>query len=217
MTPPSVGPDLLWRELRVPPFDSPRAALFLDRDGVLIEERNYLSNPEQVVLLPGAAQLISLAHSLQTPVVTITNQAGIGYGKFGWEAFEQVEARVHALLKQQGASVDGVFACPFHEKGQDPYRRAGHPWRKPNPGMLLEAARLLNLALGRSLLVGDKVSDIAAARNAGLPSACIVRTGYGPAQEAEARALEGPGFRVHAIPTLMDAAPFLPDNRTLSR
>jgi D-glycero-D-manno-heptose 1,7-bisphosphate phosphatase len=210
MSPPCVGPDELWRDLRVPPFDTPRAALFLDRDGVLIEEKNYLSDPDQVVLLPGAVELISRAHSLQMPVVVITNQAGIGYGKFGWEVFEQVEARVDSLLRQQGVAVDGVFACPFHEKGQDAYRRADHPWRKPNAGMLVEAAKLLNLALDRSLLIGDKASDIAAARNAGLPAACLVRTGYGHAQEGEARALEGPGFLVHAIGNLMEAVPFLP-------
>lgn len=114
------------------------------------------------------------------------------------------------MLAEMGVSVDAVFACPFHEDAQHPYDIADHPWRKPNPGMLLEAAGLLNLALDRSLLVGDKTSDIAAARNAGLPAACLVLTGHGRDHVAASQRLERPGFSVTVIDQTIGAAPLLP-------
>ncbi len=102
------------------------------------------------------------------------------------------------LLAERGVTFDGVFACPFHPQGQGSYAAVDHPWRKPNPGMFLEAARHLNLDLRRSLLVGDKVSDILAARAAGLPRAIHVRTGHGAdaAEEANSLSAISPGFEV---------------------
>jgi D-glycero-D-manno-heptose 1,7-bisphosphate phosphatase len=175
----------------------------------MIEEKHHLCDPEQVVLLPGAAALVSSAHSLGLPVVVVTNQAAIGYGKCGWDDLRLVQARIEELLALEGVAVDAVLACPFHAVAQPPYRHPDHPWRKPNPGMLLEAATLLNLALGQSILIGDKVSDIAAARSAGLPAACLVRTGHGMNHVAAAQALAGSGFRVMVIDSLIQAVPLL--------
>ena len=146
-------------------------------------------------LLAGAAPLIKSARSRGYAVVEITNQAGIGRGLFGWAEFACVEARLSDLLSQQNCRVDAGFACPFHPKGRPPYDQ-DHPWRKPRPGMLLEASVLLNLDLSRSLLVGDKASDILAARAAGLPRAVHVRTGHGVAEEADSRAAIGAEFKV---------------------
>jgi D-glycero-D-manno-heptose 1,7-bisphosphate phosphatase len=191
-----LGNDLLWRDVRVERFPRPTAALFLDRDGVIIEEYGYVSRPEQVELLPGVPELIRAARSLGMAVVEVTNQAGIGRGYYDWPDFIQVEDRVTELLAGQGVSVDAVFACPFHSAGVDPYRIEDHPWRKPNPGMLLEAASGLNLALEQSILAGDKDSDQRTARAAKLKCGIHLFTGYGREQETAARAAGSGAFPV---------------------
>src|SRR5262249_34005806 len=161
--------------------------LFLDRDGVIIEEMIYLSDPDAVALLPGIVDLIRTARAHGMAVVEITNQAGIARGYFGWSEFVKVEDRLTQMLAGQGVGVDAVLACPFHSEGMEPYRVEDHIWRKPNPGMLLEAGRLLNLALARSVLVGDKVMDAQAARGAGLACAVHVLTGHGPVHARNAQ------------------------------
>lgn len=193
-----LGPDLLWRNVRTGPGEMLRGALFVDRDGVLIEEKIYLSDPEQVELVPGAVELLREAIRRKIPVIEVTNQAGIAKGKFGWPEFAAVEERLEALLAAQGIRIDAVLACPFHEEGHGVYR-VNHPWRKPAPGMILEAASLLRLQLYRSLMVGDKFSDIAAARQAGLPCAVQVLTGHGRDNAEESLSLATPGFRVSVV------------------
>ena len=160
-TDPRLGEDLLWREVRIARFPRPAPALFLDRDGVIVEEKLYLSDPRDVELLTGIAHLIRTARTLDMAVVEITNQAGIAHGYFSWSDFVGVENRLTRVLGEQGLAVDAVFACPFHPQGRSPYGKPDHPWRKPNPGTPLEAACLLNLEL-RQLLVGDKVGDLQA-------------------------------------------------------
>jgi len=192
-----LGADLLWRELRIAPFLRPRPALFLDRDGVIIEEQEYISRPSDVKLLPDIVPLIHAARDLGMAVVVVTNQAGIARGYSGWPEYIQVENRVAEVLAEQGEQVDAVFACPFHEQGLEPYKVGNHPWRKPNPGMLLEAARLLNLDLGESILAGDKASDQLAARNAGLAFGIQVLTGHGRVELESSRAAATADFPVH--------------------
>lgn len=199
---PRLGPDLLWRDVRSPRCEKPRSALFVDRDGVLIEEKFYLHNPADLNLLPGAGELLKTCRDRNIPVIVVTNQAGIARGKFSWADFAAVEQRLAELLAADGLQVDAVFACPFHEHGQGEYRVENHPWRKPNPGMLIEAARLLNLNLAQSLMIGDKASDIAAAEAAGLPEAIHVLTGHGPEHRESSLVLNSPAFRVHSIPDL---------------
>jgi D-glycero-D-manno-heptose 1,7-bisphosphate phosphatase len=206
---PRLGADLLWRDVRVAPFSFCMPALFLDRDGVIIEEKKYISEPRDVSLLPGLPDLIREARELGVAIVAITNQAGIGRGYFGWSEFVQVENRVTQVLAEQGAELDAVLACPFHPDARPPYRHPSHPWRKPNPGMLLEAARLLNLDLARSMLVGDKTSDQEAARAAGLAGGIQVLTGYGREQEQTSRQLSTPHFTVRVVARPQDAIPLL--------
>jgi D-glycero-D-manno-heptose 1,7-bisphosphate phosphatase len=201
-----LGSDLLWRDVRAPRPEVTRGALFVDRDGVLIEEKGFLSDPEKVVLIPGTVELIKAAKARDLAVVEVTNQSGIARGLFGWEKFARVEDRLTRLLAAEGAALDAVFACPFHEDGQGEYRVPNHAWRKPNPGMLFEAARLLNLDLGRSCLIGDRKGDIQAAKNAGLPFAIQVRTGYGAAHAAESLTLEDDRFRVISVSSAREAA-----------
>ena len=206
---PRLGDDLLWRELRVERFLHAVPALFLDRDGVIIEEKKYIRNPDDVELLPGIPELIRAARGLGMAVVEITNQAGIAHGYSDWFDFVRVEDRVTMLLAAAGVSVDAVLACPFHPQGQSSYNKSDHPWRKPNPGMLLEAGRLLNLALPRSILVGDKDIDQQAARNAELAFGIHVLTGHGREHETRARAVASENYPVHVVGDGRQAASLL--------
>ena len=204
-----LGDDLLWRDVRVQPFRRPTPALFLDRDGVIVEEKLYLSSPSQVELLPGIIEVIRAARTQGMAVVEITNQAGIAHGYFGWSEFVQVENRIAEIMADQGVRLDAVLACPFHPNGVDPYRAQDHPWRKPNPGMLLEAARLLNLSLEQSLLMGDKALDIQAAQAGNLACGIHVLTGHGRANQLTSSALATPNFPVYVVESAYQVLPLL--------
>lgn len=195
-----VTQDQLWVEVSGAARRAP--ALFLDRDGVVIEEKHNLSDPAGVAIIPGAAETIRWAADRGWHAVLVTNQAGIGRGLFGWAEFTAVQARMTALLADLGATLDAVMACPFHPEGQGALRHADHPARKPNPGMLLAAAERLDIELAASWIVGDRARDIAAGRNAGLAGAVHVTTGHGAAEAAEALALADAGFTVQAAATI---------------
>ena len=155
-----------------------KPAVFLDRDGTLNEEVGYLSRPEDLRLLPGAAAAVARLNARGVPVVVVTNQSGIGRGYYGWQDFSAVMSRMGTLLALENARIDAIYASPHHEAGQGEYAVADHPDRKPNPGMLQRAAEEHGLDLARSWMVGDKAIDVEAGRRAGC-RACLVRTGYG--------------------------------------
>jgi D-glycero-D-manno-heptose 1,7-bisphosphate phosphatase len=150
----------------------PTPALFLDRDGVIIEDRHHLCDPAQVQLCTGALQLIQAAAEADWPVVVITNQSGISRGLFNWDSVERVNARMLALL----GSSTAVAAIYSNGHGPDAPPQS---WRKPSPAMLLEAADALHLDLARSLLIGDRLSDVKAGVAAGLAEVYHVLTGHG--------------------------------------
>lgn len=166
-----------------------RPALFLDRDGVLVEEAHYLQNPDDVQLTPNAARVVKRANDVGVPVVLVTNQAGIGYGYFGWDAFVAVQTRILGDLAQGGAHVDGVFACPFHAKAQGVYVHDDHPARKPNPGMLWLARDQMGIDVSKSWIVGDRALDLQAGKNAGCAGGVHVFTGHGSKEGERAAAL----------------------------
>lgn len=157
---------------------SGRAAIFLDRDGTLNEEVNYLHKSEDLVLIPGAAQAVAKLNTRGIPVVVVTNQSGIGRGYYSFEEFDAVTARMSELLAAAGAHLDAVYAAPHHALGQGEFAHPDHPDRKPNAGMLMRAAREHDLDLAHSWMIGDKESDLEAGRRAGCRVA-LVRTGYG--------------------------------------
>lgn len=172
--------DGVWTQTLSPRADTDgRAALFLDRDGVLVEEAHYLHEVEKVQLTPGAADVVKAANARGVPVILVTNQAGIGYGYFEWDAFVQVQARILGDLAKGGARVDGVFACPFHAKAKGVYVHDDHPARKPNPGMLLLAREHMGVDLSASWIVGDRALDVLAGKNAGCQGGVHVLTGHG--------------------------------------
>ncbi|QKC95424.1 D-glycero-beta-D-manno-heptose 1,7-bisphosphate 7-phosphatase [Mesorhizobium sp. NZP2298] len=149
-------------------------ALFLDRDGTINIDTDYPSDPAEIELRPQMLPAIAAANEARIPVVVVTNQSGIARGYFGWSVFAAVNGRVLDLLHDQGVFVDMVLACAYHEAGFGPLGVSDHPMRKPNPGMLIEAAKRLGIDLGRSLIVGDKLADMQAGRRAGLPQGWLV-------------------------------------------
>ncbi|MCS7016226.1 MAG: HAD family hydrolase [Gemmatales bacterium] len=155
-----------------------RCALFLDRDGVLIEEAPYISSPNQVRLLSGAAEAVARVNRLGVPVIVITNQSGIARGLFTEADLVAVHRRLDELLAREGAHIDRYYYCPHHPAAaRTEYRRAC-ACRKPAPGLLHQAAHEMSVELEHSFFIGDRMSDIQAATAAGC-SAILVRTGHG--------------------------------------
>jgi D-glycero-D-manno-heptose 1,7-bisphosphate phosphatase len=160
-----------------------RPAVFLDRDGTINQEVDHLSRVDEVALLPGVAGAIAKLNARGIPVIVITNQSGIGRGIFEWADFEAVMARLASLLAVEKARWDAAYAAAHHPQGNGEYEHPDHPDRKPNPGMLLRAAREHGLDLARSWMIGDKNIDLQAGRNAGC-RVVLVRTGYGARMDA---------------------------------
>ena len=203
----------LWAQVLRPPRDGVRRpALFLDRDGTMVEEVEYLHRVEDVLWIAGAAQVVAEANRLDIAVVIATNQAGVGRGYFGWEAFAAVQEKIVHDLQAEGAFVDAVYACPHHGEAKAPHDHPSHPACKPNPGMLLNAAGDLALDLARSWIIGDRVRDIEAGLRAGISGGLHVLSGHGAgAGEREAAfALAGDGFEVLGGGTIADALGCVP-------
>jgi D-glycero-D-manno-heptose 1,7-bisphosphate phosphatase len=136
-------------------------ALLLDRDGTLIRDVGYPRDPDAVVLLPGAAEALRHARELGYELAIVSNQSGVARGRILPNEVRDVQARVEQLFAEQGVTFGGAWFC-FHA----PDDRCG--CRKPAPGLLVEAARALELDLARSIMIGDKASDI----DAGLAAGC---------------------------------------------
>ncbi|MCU0704236.1 MAG: HAD family hydrolase [Fimbriiglobus sp.] len=156
-------------------------AVFLDRDGVLIVEAEYLADPAGVQLIPGAAAAVRRLNDAGRPVVVVTNQSGVARGYFPESRVVEIHHRIsELLLAEAGARIDRFDYSPFHPtEGVGEYRRDSD-CRKPKPGMLLRSAATLGLDLAASWMVGDRWSDLEAGATAGCQT-ILVRTGYGAA------------------------------------
>jgi len=154
-----------------------RPAVFLDRDGTIIREVGYLRSPTQVRLLPGAAEAIRRLNQAGFAVVVATNQSGIARGLLTEEGLKLIHAALRRRLAKRGARLDAIYHCPHHPEAAAPEHRRRCRCRKPAPGMLLRAARELDLDLTRSFAVGDGERDVIAGLRAGCCTA-LVRTGY---------------------------------------
>ena len=153
-----------------------RAAVFLDRDGTLIEHVHYLDDPGQVRLLPGAAESIAALRRAGYATVVVTNQSAVGRGILTEEGLHRIHGRFRNLLAERGAAVDGIYYSTF-VPGSGDRTEIEHPDRKPGPGLLQRAADELGLDLSSSWMVGDMLSDALAGRNAGLRGSLLVQTG----------------------------------------
>ena len=160
-----------------------KPAVFLDRDGTINEQMGYINHIDRFVMLPGAASAIARLNQANVPVVVVTNQSGLARGYFPAELLTEVHGKMEAQLLAQGAFVDGIYICPHHPEAKEEQYRQACDCRKPKPGLLLQAARDLDLDLERSYVVGDRWSDLKAAAACGAKG-ILVRTGYGRGDEA---------------------------------
>ena len=148
-----------------------RKLILLDRDGTVNEEVHYLASPEQLKLIPGAAEGIRRLNQSGFSVVIITNQSGVGRGYLSLATLDSIHQRLRELLAAEGATVDGIFYCP-HLPGDN------CPCRKPQAQMAHEAAAALNLSLDGAVVIGDKACDILLGK-AIKATSLLVRTGHG--------------------------------------
>ena len=142
-------------------------AVFLDKDGTLIEDVPYNVRPELIRLLPGGAEGLRRLHAAGYRLIVISNQSGVAHGYFAEEALAGVERRLRQLLAEAGVPLAGFYYCPHHPDGSVAAYRVACACRKPEPGLLLRAAREHGLDLARSWFVGDILNDVEAGRRAG--------------------------------------------------
>lgn len=148
--------------------DAMRPALFLDRDGVINIDHAYVHRPDDFQFIDGIFELVAAANQAGYLVIVVTNQAGIGRGYYSEADFHALTDWMKARFAQHGAHIDGVYYCPFHpEHGIGEYRRESE-YRKPGPGMLIQAAREHGIDLNASIMVGDKITDMQAGQRAGV-------------------------------------------------
>jgi D-glycero-D-manno-heptose 1,7-bisphosphate phosphatase len=163
-----------------------RAAAFLDRDGVVNIDHGYTARIEEFEFVPGTLAAARTLAQAGYALVVITNQSGIGRGLYSLHEFDQLTDWMRARFAQAGAPLAGVYFCPHHPtEALGEYRR-DCDCRKPAPGMLLAAARELALDLSRSILFGDRDSDLLAAQAAGVPQRVLLGTNGArvPAQDS---------------------------------
>lgn len=160
---------------------------FLDRDGVLIEEGNSLSSPLGVVIFPETIQALKILRKHNFKIIVITNQGGVAKGYYKEESILDVHKEIDRQLAKFKLKIDKYYYCPHHPEGTVKKYSITCKCRKPFPGLILNAVKDFNVDLKKSFLIGDKVSDIEAARNAGCSSAILVKTGHGHEELSRAR------------------------------
>jgi D-glycero-D-manno-heptose 1,7-bisphosphate phosphatase len=159
-----------------------RPAIFLDRDGVIIENRaNYVRRWEDVAIFGQALTALAGIYSSTYKIVMVTNQSAVGRGIISLETVREINKQLLRIIKQTGGRIDGVYVCPHAPQDHC-------ECRKPKPGLLLQAAGDHGLDLGRSILIGDTLSDVMAGQAAGVGQTVLVRTGLGAEQEFSRRA-----------------------------
>jgi len=141
----------------------------LDRDGVLNVDVGYAHKAEQLAFIPGAPEAVRRLNTAGWRVIVVTNQAGVARGYFDEAAVHLFHQAMNDALAGQGARIDAFYYCPFHEDAAiEAYRRASHPDRKPNPGMLLRGLADFGVAPADAFMIGDRDSDMQAADRAGV-------------------------------------------------
>lgn len=173
----------------------PRPALFLDRDGTLIHSVHHLTRPEQVAVLPGVADALQRFRRAGYVLVVVTNQSVIGRGLLDENDLERIHAAMNAQFEPFDAAPDAIYFCPAVPRDPEDRLTIDHPDRKPGPGLLLRAAREMDLDLSRSWMVGDTIGDLWAGRHAGCAGVALVQTGLGITPH-EAQTLPEPVLQV---------------------
>ena len=178
-----------------------RPAVFLDRDGTMIEDSGYLNRVEDIAPFPWMVDAIRALNRAELPVVVVTNQSGIARGMLTEERLAEIHARIDDLLRAGGASVAAYYYCPHHPDGTVARFSKVCDCRKPAGGLVARAVADLDLDVARSFVVGDKWIDVALARTIGAKGV-LVRTGYGTNEEKH----PAPGIAADAIVDNLAAA-----------
>ena len=180
-------------------------AVFLDRDGTINVEKNYLHRVEDFAFIAGVPAAIQRLKEAGFLVIVVTNQSGVARGYYSREAVCRLHEHLQQELRRHGTGIDGFYVCPHHPTEGIGDNRIDCDCRKGAPGLLLQAARDHGIDLDRSFMVGDKLADIEAGQAAGCRS-LLVRTGYGARDEAMVAA-RFPGTKV--FQDLAGAAEFI--------
>ena len=170
-------------------------AVFLDRDGTINQEVGYLDKADKLVLIPGVFEAVRLINESGMKAVVISNQAGVAKGLFTETFVRQINGQIQSLLVEKGALIDRFYYCPHHpSEGVDPYRKICH-CRKPEPGLLEQAAGDLDIDLSESYMIGDHLRDVETAHRVGAKGV-LVLTGHGSDQlkTAEITAVNQPDY-----------------------
>ena len=157
---------------------APRPAAFLDRDGTIMVEKDYLGDPAGAELLPRAAEAIHQINQRGYLVIVVTNQSGVARGYYDEHAVDAVNLRLRGLLNEHDATVDDIYYCPHHLDGALPHYRIDCDCRKPRIGLARRAMEAHAIDLSRSVMIGDRAADIQFGNNLGVTS-ILVTTGYG--------------------------------------
>ena len=165
-----------------------RKAAFIDRDGVLNEERAYVHRAEDFEFVPGAIEALRSLKAAGYLLVVVTNQSGIARGLYSEADYHALTRQMRELLEAEGIHLDAVEYCPHLPDAPLEQYRLECDCRKPKPGMLNRAIQALGIDPGASFLVGDRLSDVEAGRAAGISRCFLVRTGYPLSEETVARA-----------------------------
>ncbi len=150
-------------------------AIFLDRDGTLIEDPGYLNHPDQVKLLEGVAEALIELRAMGYMLIVVSNQSAVARGVVSEKVLGEIHNRLRQLLTERGAYLDQIYYCPYHPDGVIPKYRKESDWRKPNPGMLLAAADEMDVDLNQSWSIGDSSRDVEAGLRAGCKTILITR------------------------------------------
>ena len=146
-----------------------RPAAFLDRDGVINVDHDFVHLPEALEFVDGAPQAIRHLNEAGYLVVVVTNQSGVARGLFDEGALDRFHDHLRSELARHGARLDAIYTCPYHPEAVVERYRGDHPDRKPRPGMILRALADLPIDPARSFLIGDRPRDVEAAAAAGIP------------------------------------------------
>ena len=193
-------------------------AVFLDRDNTLIVNDEDLGDPEDVRLIDGVAEGLTILRKAGFRLVVVSNQGGVARGKFTEDDVDAVHQRIATLASESAGVpdlVDRFYYCPYHPEATIEEYRRDHPWRKPRPGMLLQAARDLDIDLAASWMIGDQPRDVIAGRAAGCRTVLVIREGSEAAGDVQPT-VQAATFR-DAVETILEHAATAPPPSTTAK